>query len=114
MGKLTCPIVLRMIMGRWWGQGPTHSQNLQKIFADIPGLKVVIPSNPQNAYSLLSASILSSDPIIFLEHRQLDNMKGNVNFYKLPIINDLRVGLKQETPLEIPSTRGVIKLTRTI
>ncbi len=79
-GKLNCPIVLRMIIGRGWGQGPTHSQNLQQIFAGIPGLKVVMPGNPQDAYSLLRASISSSDPIIFLEHRWLHNMKGNVDF----------------------------------
>ena len=79
-GKLTCPIVIRMIIGRGWGQGPTHSQNLQQIFAGIPGLKVVIPGTPQDAYSLLRLSIKSSDPIIFLEHRWLHKIKGNVDF----------------------------------
>lgn len=79
-GKLTCPIVIRMIIGRGWGQGPTHSQNLQQIFAGIPGLKVVMPGTPQDAYSLLRSSISSSDPIIFLEHRWLHNARGKVNF----------------------------------
>ena len=80
-GKLNCPLVIRMIIGRGWGQGPTHSQNLQQIFAGIPGLKVVIPSTPQDAYSLLRASIKSTNPIIFLEHRWLHNSKGEVNFF---------------------------------
>ena len=79
-GKLTCPIVIRMIIGRGWGQGPTHSQNLQQIFAGIPGLKVVIPATPQDGYSLLRASINSQDPIIFLEHRWLHNLRGKVDF----------------------------------
>ncbi len=79
-GKLKCPIVVRMIIGRGWGQGPTHSQNLQQIFAGIPGLKVVIPGTPQDAYSLLRASINSYDPIIFLEHRWLHNSIGKVDF----------------------------------
>ena len=79
-GKLNCPVVIRMIIGRGWGQGPTHSQNLQQIFAGIPGLRVIIPGNPQDAYSLLRASIVSTDPVIFLEHRWLHNLKGNVEF----------------------------------
>ena len=69
-----------MIIGRGWGQGPTHSQNLQQIFAGIPGLKVVMPGTPQDAYSLLRASIQSPNPIIFLEHRWLHNSIGEVDF----------------------------------
>ena len=72
-GQISCPVVIRMIIGRGWGQGPTHSQNLQLLFAGIPGLRVAIPSSPQDAYSLLRASIDSMDPIIFLEHRWLHN-----------------------------------------
>jgi len=94
-GKLKCPLVIRMIVGRGWGQGPTHSQNLQQIFAGIPGLKVVIPGTPQDAYSLLRASIQSPNPIIFLEHRWLHNSIGEVDFsvdnnelYKQAIIGD--------------------------
>ena len=79
-GKLSCPLVIRMILGRGWGQGPTHSQNLQMLFAGIPGLKVVIPATPQDAYSLLRSSIESKDPVIFLEHRWLHNVIGNVNY----------------------------------
>ena len=79
-GKLKCPLVIRMIIGRGWGQGPTHSQNLQQIFAGIPGLKVVMPGTPQDAYSLLRASIQSPNPIIFLEHRWLHNSIGEVDF----------------------------------
>lgn len=43
-GKRSVPITIRMILGRGWGQGPTHSQNLQSWFAHIPGLKVVMPA----------------------------------------------------------------------
>ena len=72
-GQISRPVVIRMIIGRGWGQGPTHSQNLQLLFAGIPGLRVVIPSSPHDAYSLLRASIESKDPVIFLEHRWLHN-----------------------------------------
>ena len=43
-GKNRVPITIRLIIGRGWGQGPTHSQNLQSWFAHVPGLKVVAPS----------------------------------------------------------------------
>ena len=79
-GQINCPLVVRMIIGRGWGQGPTHSQNLQQLFAGIPGLKVVIPGTPQDAYSQLCASINCTDPVIFLEHRWLHNMSGKVDF----------------------------------
>ena len=70
-------ITIRMIMGRW-GQGPTHSQNLQSWFAHIPGLKVVVPSNAYDAQGLLIASIFDPNPVIFLEHRWLHNSVSQV------------------------------------
>jgi pyruvate/2-oxoglutarate/acetoin dehydrogenase E1 component len=45
-GKKNVPLVIRLIIGRGWGQGPQHSQSLESIFAHIPGLKVVCPSDP--------------------------------------------------------------------
>ena len=56
-GHFTVPITLRLIVGKGWGQGPTHAQSLQSLFAHIPGLKVVMPSNPNNAKKLLIQSI---------------------------------------------------------
>jgi pyruvate dehydrogenase E1 component beta subunit len=67
-----------MILGRGWGQGPTHSQNLQAWFAHIPGLKVVMPSTAEDAKGLLLSSIFDDDPVIFLEHRWLHNQRGDV------------------------------------
>ena len=72
------PITIRMILGRGWGQGPTHSQNLQSWFAHIPGLKVVVPSNAHDAKGLLIASIFDPNPVIFLEHRWLHNSVGSI------------------------------------
>ena len=72
------PITIRLIIGRGWGQGPTHSQNLQSWFAHIPGLKVIIPSNPNDAKDLLISSIFDPNPVIFIEHRWLHEMKGKV------------------------------------
>lgn len=72
------PITIRMILGRGWGQGPTHSQNLQSWFSHIPGLKVVMPASPADAKGLLLASIFDNDPVIFLEHRWLHEMSAEV------------------------------------
>lgn len=65
------PAVFRLILGRGWGQGPTHSQSLHSWFVHIPGLKVVMPSSPQEAYDLMRSAIDDNNPVIFLEHRWL-------------------------------------------
>ena len=72
------PITIRLIIGRGWGQGPTHSQNLQAWFAHIPGLKVVMPTTPEDAKGLLLSSIFDPNPVVFLEHRWLHNVSGEV------------------------------------
>ncbi|USG60295.1 alpha-ketoacid dehydrogenase subunit beta [Sneathiella marina] len=72
-GQRNVPITVRMILGRGWGQGPTHSQNLQSWFAHIPGLKVVMPALASDAKGLLLSSIFDPNPVIFLEHRWLHN-----------------------------------------
>ena len=77
-GQSPIPITIRLIIGRGWGQGPTHSQNLHAWFAHIPGLKVVMPTTPEDAKGLLLASIFDPNPVIFLEHRWLHNAVGEV------------------------------------
>jgi len=77
-GKRAVPLTIRMIIGRGWGQGPTHSQSLHAWFAHIPGLKVVMPTTPADAKGLLLESIFDEDPVIFLEHRWLHNTVGEV------------------------------------
>ena len=77
-GKFSVPITIRMIMGRGWGQGPTHSQNLHSLFAHIPGLKVVNASFPTSSANLLYSSIFDPNPVIFLEHRWLHDSVGEI------------------------------------
>ena len=72
------PLTVRMILGRGWGQGPTHSQNLQAWFAHVPGLKVVMPATAEDAKGLLLSAIFDPDPVVFLEHRWLHNLRGEV------------------------------------
>src|SRR3990167_9345153 len=86
-GQCSVPLVIRLIIGRGWGQGPTHSQNLQAWFAHIPGLKVVMPAFPEDAKGLLLESIFDDNPVLFLEHRWLHNSEGRVpgGDYRVPI-----------------------------
>ena len=77
-GKQKVPLVIRLIIGKGWGQGPQHSQSLETLFAHIPGLKVVAPSNAYDAKGLLVSSIKDNGPVIFFEHRWLHNIQGRV------------------------------------
>lgn len=78
-GQLKAPMVIRGVIGRGWGQGAQHSKSLQSFFAHLPGLKVVMPTTPQDAYSLLRSSIQDDNPVIFLEHRWLYDASGEVD-----------------------------------
>ncbi len=86
-GKMKVPLVIRLLVGRGWGQGPQHSQSLQALFAHIPGLKVVMPATPYDAKGLLISAIEDNNPVIFIEHRWLHNVLGNVpkEKYSIPL-----------------------------
>ncbi len=86
-GQKSVPLVIRLIIGRGWGQGPQHSQSLESLFAHIPGLKIVCPSTPTSAKGLLISSIEDNNPVIFFEHRWLHLMRDTVKkaYFKLPI-----------------------------
>lgn len=78
-GKLKIPLVVRAVIGRGWGQSAQHSKSLHSMFAHFPGLKVVLPTTAQDAYGLLRASIRDDNPVIFLEHRWLYDISGEVD-----------------------------------
>jgi pyruvate/2-oxoglutarate/acetoin dehydrogenase E1 component len=86
-GKMHVPFVIRLIIGRGWGQGPQHSQSFQSLFAHIPGLKVVAPSTPLDAKGLLISCVEDGNPCVFLEHRWLHNIYGDVpkEMIRIPI-----------------------------
>lgn len=77
-GKLSVPMVIRSIVGRGWGQAAQHSQNLHAIFAHIPGLTVVLPSDAYDAKGLMLTSLRTNSPVIFIEHRWLHEMSCEV------------------------------------
>lgn len=82
-GQSAVPLTIRLITGRGWGQGPTHSQNLHSWFAHIPGLKVVMPSFASDAAALLQASIDDPNPVVFIEDRWIHNQQIDVDDERL-------------------------------
>ena len=78
-GQLKVPMVIRFPEGSGYkGTAAQHSQCLEAWYAHIPGLKVVLPSNPYNAKGLFKAAVRDNNPVIFIEHKTLYNMKGGV------------------------------------
>lgn len=86
-GQFNCPIVFRGPTGSAGQLGATHSQAFESWFANCPGLKVVVPSNPADAKGLLKSSIRDNDPVIFMESEQMYGDKGEVpeGEYTIPL-----------------------------
>lgn len=73
------PMVIRMTVGRGWGAGNQHAQNLEALFAHIPGLQVLVPHDAASAKGLLIYAVESGKPTIFIEHKWLHNNIQNVD-----------------------------------
>jgi pyruvate/2-oxoglutarate/acetoin dehydrogenase E1 component len=93
-GLFEVPLMMRMVIGRSWGQGAQHSQSLQSMLAHIPGLVVVMPSNPSTILASYRYAINEHrGPVVMLEHRlmydlefddiELDSISGNPLFGSL-------------------------------
>ncbi|QIE60234.1 pyruvate dehydrogenase complex E1 component subunit beta [Rasiella rasia] len=77
-GQIKCPIVFRGPTGSAGQLAATHSQAFESWYANTPGLKVVVPSNPADAKGLLKSAIRDDDPVIFMESEQMYGDKGEV------------------------------------
>ena len=77
-GKAVTPLVVRTMYGAGFRAASQHSQCLYNVFTHIPGLKVVLPSNPYEAKGLLIQAIRDDDPVIFFEHKAMYDMEGEV------------------------------------
>ncbi|WP_009992253.1 alpha-ketoacid dehydrogenase subunit beta, partial [Saccharolobus solfataricus] len=86
-GQLKVPLTLRAPIGAGISAAAQHSQTLYSIFAHVPGLKVVVPSTPHDAKGLLISSIHDDNPVVFLEHKVLYGIKGEVpeEEYTIPL-----------------------------
>ena len=77
-GQGRVPLVARMPIGIWSASAAQHSQSLEAWFAHMPGLVVVTPATPQDNYGLLKSSLASGDPVIYMEHKELWGVEGEV------------------------------------
>jgi pyruvate dehydrogenase E1 component beta subunit len=93
-GQITCPLVVRTVGGGGRQLGATHSQTPDVVFAHFPGLKVVAPATPADAKGLLKAAIRDDDPVFFIEHATLYQVRGDVpddEDYLVPIgVSDVK------------------------
>ena len=108
-GQFNCPIVFRGPTGSAGQLGATHSQAFENWFANTPGLKVIVPSNPYDAKGLLKAAIRDDDPVIFMESEQMygDKMEIPEGEYIIPIgVADIK---RNGTDITIVSFGKIIK-----
>lgn len=88
-GNSSCPATFRAIINRGGEQGAQHSQSLHSWFAHIPGLKVVMPYSAKDARDLLISSVLSNDPVMFLEDRWLYEKEEEYTEIEIIDLNDV-------------------------
>jgi pyruvate/2-oxoglutarate/acetoin dehydrogenase E1 component len=87
-GRLSCPLVIRMITGTAGATAAQHSQSLESWFTHTPGVKVVAPAMPSDAKALMKAAIRDPDPVLFFEHKLLYNFKEEV----ADVVDDVPLG----------------------
>lgn len=77
-GRINVPLVVRANYGSGRAEGAQHSQSPEAWFLNFPGIKIVAPSTPRDAQGLLKSSIEDNNPVLFLEHKMLYNLKGEI------------------------------------
>lgn len=77
-GQTRVPLTVRMPVGMWRSSAAQHSQSLEALYTHIPGLVVMMPATPADNHAMLKAAILSDDPVVYLEHKNLWPLTGDV------------------------------------
>ena len=104
------PLVIRMIVGRGWGQGPTHAQSPHAIFSHVPGLQVVAPATPVDGYYLMKQSIANDNPVVFIEHRWLHQTTENfIENEHVPDLSEAKIMKSGKDLTLISLSYGVIE-----
>ena len=106
-GQGRVPLVARLPIGIWSGSAAQHSQSLEAWFAHVPGLVVVTPGSAQDNHSLLAAAIDSGDPVIYMEHKELWGLEGEV-------VEGERIPLGKAKVLQSGSDVTLVTWSRTV
>jgi len=106
-GQARVPLVARLPIGLWSGSAAQHSQSLEAWFAHVPGLVVVAPASAQDNFGLLSASIACGDPVIYMEHKELWGLEGDV-------VEDETIALGSARILQTGSDVTLVSWSRTV
>jgi acetoin:2,6-dichlorophenolindophenol oxidoreductase subunit beta len=109
-GQVEVPAVFRATTGRIKSNAAQHSGSWYSFFINTPGLKVVVPSNPYDAKGLIISAIRDNDPVVYLEHKMLLNVKGEVpeESYAIPLgVADIK---RDGTDLTLVSTGFMVGL----
>lgn len=101
-GQGRVPMVVRMPIGIWDSSAAQHSQSLESWFAHLPGVVVVCPATPQDNYSLLRAALASGDPVVYMEHKTLWGLTGEVDETQSATLGQART-LRAGTSLTVVS-----------
>jgi pyruvate dehydrogenase E1 component beta subunit len=109
-GKTSCGLTLRMPQGAGIRCAYHHSSNVEAWFLNTPGLVIVCPSTPYEAKGLLTSAIKSNNPVIFLEHKKLYNVKGEVpeDYYELPLYE--AVVEREGTDVTVVATQTMLQM----
>jgi acetoin:2,6-dichlorophenolindophenol oxidoreductase subunit beta len=78
-GQGRVSMVVRMPIGIWDSSAAQHSQSFESWFAHLPGVVVLCPATPQDNYSMLRAALASGDPVVYMEHKTLWGLRGEVD-----------------------------------
>lgn len=86
-GVCNVPCVIWAVTSEGWGSAAQHSQSVQGMFANVPGLKIIMPSNPYDVKGMFLSAVADNNPVLFLDHRSVYQTRGNVpeKLYKVPL-----------------------------
>lgn len=90
-GQGRVPMVVRMPIGIWDSSAAQHSQSFESWFAHLPGVVVVCPATPQDNYSMLRAALASGDPVVYMEHKTLWGLSGEVDESQTAVLGKAHV-----------------------
>lgn len=110
-GQVKVPVVFRTQQGAGRSSAAQHAQSWEALYAHIPGLKVVMPSNPYDAKGLLKTAIRDEDPVVYIEHKMLYGMKGEIpeEEYTVPF-GEAKV-VKEGCDVTVIATLKMVNLT---